>query len=103
MRLIDVDDLIDFIDCGHLRNPGESCFSERDVVDMLEARPAVDGRGLMKIPVPMGGRKEGATMTNSEALECFESDCETCQFKGRDCKSCRTRVAISALRREIKN
>ncbi len=50
-----------------------------------------------------GERKDGAVMTNSEALECFESDCETCQFKGRDCLSCRTRVAISALRREIKN
>ena len=42
MRLIDADALIDFIDCGHLRNPLESCFSERDVVDMLKARPTVD-------------------------------------------------------------
>ena len=42
MRLIDVDDLIDFIDMGHLRNPLESCFSERDVVDMLESRLTVD-------------------------------------------------------------
>lgn len=42
MRLIDVDDLIDFIDMGHLRNPIESCFSERDVVDMLESRLTVD-------------------------------------------------------------
>ncbi len=41
-RLIDADALIDFIDCGHLRNPSESCFSERDVVNMLEARPTVD-------------------------------------------------------------
>ena len=41
-RLIDVDDLIDFIDMGHLRNPLESCFSERDVVDMLGSRPTVD-------------------------------------------------------------
>ena len=41
-RLIDADALIDFIDCGHLRNPFESCFAERDVVDMLEARPTVD-------------------------------------------------------------
>ena len=39
MRLIDADTLIDFIDCGHLRNPGERCFTERDIVDMLEARP----------------------------------------------------------------
>ena len=96
MRLIDADALIDFIDCGHLRNPGESCFTERDIVDMLEARPTVDAVEVEK-------RKEGAVMTNEEALECFESDCETCQFKGRDCKLCRTKVAISALRREIKN
>ena len=42
MRMIDVDELIDFIDMGHLRNPLESCFSERDVVDMLESRLTVD-------------------------------------------------------------
>ena len=42
MRLIDADALIAWIDMGHLRNPLESCFSERDVVDMLESRPTVD-------------------------------------------------------------
>ena len=41
--------------------------------------------------------EKGDNMTNSEALECFESDCETCQFKGHDCVSCRTKCAISAL------
>ena len=41
MRLIDADALIDFIDMGHLRNPLESCFSEWDVVDMLESRPVL--------------------------------------------------------------
>lgn len=41
MRLIDADALIKFIDCGHLRNPLEMCFSERDVVDMIESRPTV--------------------------------------------------------------
>lgn len=40
-RLIDADALIEFIDCGHLRNPLEMCFSERDVVDMIESRPTV--------------------------------------------------------------
>ena len=49
MRLIDADALIDFIDCGHLRNPLESCFSERDVVDMLESRPTIDA-----VPVVRG-------------------------------------------------
>ena len=49
MRLIDADALIDFIDCGHLRNPLESCFSERDVVDMLESRPTISA-----VPVVRG-------------------------------------------------
>ena len=40
MRLIDADALIEFIDCGHLRNPLEMCFSERDVIDMIESRPS---------------------------------------------------------------
>ena len=41
-RLIDANALIDWIDMGHLRNPLETCYSERDVVDMLESRPTVD-------------------------------------------------------------
>lgn len=49
MRLIDADALIDFIDCGHLRNPLESCFSERDVVDMLESRSTIEA-----VPVVRG-------------------------------------------------
>lgn len=42
MRLIDADALISFIDCGHLRSPTEVCFSERDVVGMLEKAPTID-------------------------------------------------------------
>ena len=41
-RLIDSDAIIDFIDMGHYRNPLETCFSERDVVNMLERAPTVD-------------------------------------------------------------
>lgn len=41
-RLIDINALIEWIDIGHLRNPLETCYSERDVVDMLESRPIVD-------------------------------------------------------------
>ena len=52
-RLIDADALIDFIDCGHLRNPFESCFSERDVVNMLEARPTVDAVEVVLLLVVM--------------------------------------------------
>lgn len=39
MRLIDADALIEFIDAGHLRYPGELAFSELDVVDMLNHAP----------------------------------------------------------------
>ena len=41
MRPIDADALISFIDMGHLRNPLENCFSEQDVVDMLESQPTL--------------------------------------------------------------
>lgn len=41
-RLIDVNKLIDFIDVGHLRNPGELCYSEVDVVNLLLHAPTVD-------------------------------------------------------------
>ena len=53
MRLIDADAIIDFIDMGHTRNPLETCFSERDVVDMLESSPTVDA-----VPVRHGRWKE---------------------------------------------
>lgn len=39
MRLIDADALIEFIDSGHLRHPGEIAFSELDVVNMLNHMP----------------------------------------------------------------
>ena len=41
-RLIDANKLIDFIDVGHLRNPGELCYSEVDVVNLLLHAPTVD-------------------------------------------------------------
>ena len=52
-RLIDADAIIDFIDMGHFRNPLETCFSERDVVDMIESAPTVDA-----VPVVRCGKCE---------------------------------------------
>ena len=40
-RLIDANRLIDFIDCGHLRSPFELCFSESEVVNMLDSAPTI--------------------------------------------------------------
>lgn len=42
MRLIDADAMKSYIDCGHLRSPAELCFSELDVVRMLDRQPTVD-------------------------------------------------------------
>ena len=39
MRLIDADALIEFVDAGHSRHPGELAFSELDVVNMLNHAP----------------------------------------------------------------
>lgn len=39
MRLINADKLIDFINAGHLRSRFEPCFSEDDVVKMIENQP----------------------------------------------------------------
>ena len=41
-RLIDANKLIDFIDVGHLRHPGELCYSEFDVANILLHAPTVD-------------------------------------------------------------
>lgn len=41
-RLVDADKLIDFIDVGHLRHPGELCYSEVDVANILLHAPTVD-------------------------------------------------------------
>ena len=41
-RLVDANKLIDFIDVGHLRQPGELCWSELDVANLLLNAPTVD-------------------------------------------------------------
>lgn len=41
-RLIDADKLIDWIDPGHLRHPSELCFSEIDLVNIINHAPTVD-------------------------------------------------------------
>ena len=41
-RLIDADALKRYIDCGHLRSPTELCFSELDVILMLDRQPTVE-------------------------------------------------------------
>ena len=86
-RLIDANKLIDFIDVCHLRHPGELCYSEVDVANLLLHAPTINavevvrcfeckhlmfsdcygecGKGHMGIVSPddfcsYGERKEGA-------------------------------------------
>lgn len=42
MRLIDADDLIDFLDVGHLRTTSELCYSENDVMNLLLHAPTIE-------------------------------------------------------------
>ena len=42
VRLIDAEAFKRYVDCGHLRPPTEICFSEIDVVSMIDRQPAVD-------------------------------------------------------------
>lgn len=47
-RLIDANKLIDFIDVGHLRHPGELCYSEVDVANLLLHAQTVDAAEVVR-------------------------------------------------------
>lgn len=45
-RLIDADKFINWLDCGHLREPSEKCLSDLNVKQMIDNQPTaydVDG------------------------------------------------------------
>lgn len=42
MRLIDADKFIDYIGAGHLRGQFTVCFSERNLVDMINKQPTIE-------------------------------------------------------------
>ena len=87
MRLIDADALIDFIDMGHYRNPLESCFSERDVVDMLESRPTIEaepvkhGRWVQVSNNPWDGARCSACGRYFRGSEWEDRFCKVCGAK----------------------
>ena len=88
MRLIDVDDLIDFIDMGHLRNPLESCFSERDVVDMLESRPTVDAVPVVRCRECQHWKPTGSKAGNSFSDMEYIGGCEFTKYCRRESDFC---------------
>lgn len=78
MRLIDADALKSWIDCGHLRPPTELCFSELDVVQILDERPTIDA-----VPVVHAGwEREEVWFDNSYALlTMYVNKCSACGFR----------------------
>lgn len=88
MRLIDVDDLIDFIDMGHLRNPLESCFSERDVVCMLESRPTVDAVPVVRCRECKHWKPSGSKAGNSFSDMEYIGGCEFTKYCRRESDFC---------------
>ena len=47
-RLVDANKLIDFIDVGHLRQPGELCWSELDVANLLLNAPTINAAEVVR-------------------------------------------------------
>lgn len=47
IRLADMDAFKNWIDCGHLRNPTELCFSELDVIRMIDKQPTVEAEPVV--------------------------------------------------------
>ena len=88
MRLIDVDELIDFIDMGHLRNPLESCFSERDVVDMLESRLTVDAVPVVRCRECKHWKPSGSKAGNSFSDMEYIGGCEFTKYCRRESDFC---------------
>lgn len=71
MRLIDADALIEFIDAGHLRHPSELCFSELDVVNMLNHAPiAYDVEKVL----------DGLEDIKEAVSGCFGTMCSECKY-----------------------
>lgn len=74
MKLIDADQLIEFIDPRHLRHPGETTFSELDVVNMLNHAPTAYNPDAVKAELKQL-KLDGV---------CNNENCVDCQYYG-DC------------------
>ena len=81
MRLIDADLLIEWIDAGHLRNPNELCFSEADVVEMIDHMPTIEERKRGKWLFPYGDKKY-------KRCSVCESDYYSIPYNSNFCPNC---------------
>ena len=64
-RLIDANKLIDFIDVGHLRHPGELRYSEVDVVNLLLHAPTIDAVPVVRCRKCKHWKPSGSKAGNS--------------------------------------
>lgn len=78
MRLIDADAFIRYIDRGHLRSQHELCFSERDVVKMIDKQPTIEAEPVKHGRWILKANKEPSNYRWNVTAEC--SEC--CDEKG---------------------
>ena len=76
MRLIDANKLIDFIDVGHLRHPGELCYSEVDVANILLHAPTVDAVPVVRCRECKHWKPSGSKAGNSFSDMEYIGGCE---------------------------
>ena len=75
-RLIDADAFIRYIDPGHLRSQHEVCFSESDVVKMIDKQPTIEEEHVKH------GRWERVIPTKSAAKWSTKVSCSVCHKQG---------------------
>lgn len=68
MRLIDADKFKEWIDCGHLRQPSEKCFSELDICKAIDLQPTA--YDVDKVVEQMNERIENLDNKNKICMNC---------------------------------
>ena len=89
-RLIDANKLIDFIDVGHLRHPGELCYSEVDVANILLHAPTVDAVPVVRCRDCKYWGDEDGKLQDSDGALCARCTVHNYLIDGRHTGWCPT-------------
>ena len=87
-RLIDANKLIDFIDVGHLRHPGELCYSEVDVANLLLHAPTIDAIPVVRCRECKHWKTSGSKAGNSFSDMEYIGGCEFTKYCRRESDFC---------------
>ena len=87
-RLVDANKLIDFIDVGHLRHPGELCYSEVDVANILLHAPTVDAVPVVRCRECKHWKQSGSKAGNSFSDMEYIGGCEFSNYYRRESDFC---------------